>query len=152
MSKIAEIVQKMLDPIMIENNYELVDVEFVKEGSTWYLRVFIDKEGGITIDDCVHVSGALDQKLEEDDPITQQYILEVSSPGIDRPLKTDKDLTKNIGNIVEVKLFQQINKCKEFSGKLIEYTDDTINIELENEEIITFERKNIAVIRLAIIF
>jgi len=152
MSKIAEIVQNMLDPIMIENNYELVDVEFVKEGSTWYLRVFIDKEGGITIDDCEQVSRALDQQLEENDPIAHQYILEVSSPGIDRPLKTDKDLTKNIGNIVEVKLFQQINKCKEFSGELIEYTDDIINIELENEEAITFERKNIAVIRLAIIF
>ena len=99
----------LLEPIVEANGLELVDLEFVKEGVNWYLRVYIDKDGGVNIDDCELVSRALEAKLDEKDPIEQAYILEVSSPGIDRPLKKEADFVKYQGEIIDVKLYTAVN-------------------------------------------
>ena len=103
----AEIEQKteeLVTPIIDENHFELVDVEYVKEGANWYLRIYADKEGGISIDDCVLISRALEAKLDADDFIKDAYILEVSSPGLGRPLKKEKDFQRSIGQSVDIKL------------------------------------------------
>lgn len=148
---IEAIVEKMLQSILTENNYELVDVEYVKEVGTWYLRIYIDKETGVTIDDCEIVSKALDVKLEKDDPIIEPYILEVSSPGLDRPLKKDKDFNRSMGKPVELKLYKAIDNVKEFEGQLVSYDSETVTLQID-EENMTFNRKDIAIIRLVVIF
>lgn len=103
--------EQLVMPIVDENNFELVDIEYVKEAGNWFLRVYIDKQGGITIDDCELVSRALSEQLDKDDFIEDSYILEVSSPGLGRPLKKEKDFERSIGKEVEVRLFRQlINK------------------------------------------
>lgn len=150
-SQIVETVENMVMPIIDENGFELVDVEYVKEGANWYLRIYADKEGGINIDDCVLISRALEAKLDEDDFIEDAYILEVSSPGLGRQLKKDKDFKRSLGEKVECKLYKAIDKQKEFEGILADYTEDTIQIETE-DGVLEFERKNIAMIRLAIDF
>ena len=139
-------------PIVDENNFELVDIEYVKEAGNWFLRVYIDKQGGITIDDCELVSRALSEQLDKDDFIEDSYILEVSSPGLGRPLKKEKDFERSIGKEVEVRLFQAINKQKEYIGILTSYDKDTVTVELEEENPLTIQRKNIALIRLAFDF
>ena len=144
--------ESILQPIMEANNFELVDVEYVKEAGTWYLRAYIDKEGGIAIDDCELVSRALSEKLDELDFIEDSYILEVSSPGLGRPLKKDKDFNRNLGNEVEVRLYKAINKQKEFLGILTAFDKDTVTIEQEDGEEIIFNRQEIALIRLALDF
>lgn len=144
--------EQLLKPIIDENNFELVDVEYVKEAGTYYLRAYIDKEGGITIDDCELVSRALSDLLDEQDFIDDAYILEVSSPGLGRPLKKDKDFERSIGEEVEIKLFKAIDKQKDFCGLLKEYSKDTVTILLDEENEMTFERKDIALIRLAFDF
>ncbi|TCK97935.1 ribosome maturation factor RimP [Natranaerovirga hydrolytica] len=150
--KIEQETSNYLEPIMEEHHYELVDVEYIKEGSTWYLRVYIDKAEGINIDDCEIVSRALEIKLDENDVISTQYILEVSSPGLDRPLKKEKDFKRSLDKAVEVKLYKAINKQKEIIGILKDYNDETITLELEKSETMTINRSDIAIIRLAIIF
>lgn len=152
--KRAEIEQRcevLVQPILDEHHFELWDVEYVKEGSNYYLRVFADKEGGITIDDCVTISRALEAKLDEDDFIQDAYILEVSSPGLGRPLKRERDFIKSIGATVDVKLYQGLNGQKEFTGILIEYKNDEIVIELE-DKMLELKRNEIASIRLAFDF
>ncbi len=149
--KIEALIEKMLQPILTEHNYELVDVEYVKEAGNWYLRIFIDKEGGVTIDDCEILSKALDVQLETNDPITEPYILEVSSPGLDRALKKDKDFTRSMGKTVELKLYKPLNNQKEFEGQLVSFNEDTVTLEMD-EESMTFNRKDIAIIRLVVIF
>ncbi|QUI22987.1 ribosome maturation factor RimP [Vallitalea pronyensis] len=149
---VETLVEEILVPILDSNTFELVDVEYVKEGSNWYLRIFIDKDGGITIDDCELVSRAFDSAFEDKDPIKEPYILEVSSPGLDRPLKKDKDFARSLGEKVEVKLYKSINKQKEFIGILKSYDDDHIILEMENGEDMSFLRTDIAIIRLAILF
>ena len=144
--------ESILLPIIEANNFELVDVEYVKEAGTWYLRAYIDKEGGIAIDDCELVSRALGEKLDELDFIEDSYILEVSSPGLGRPLKKDKDFERNLGNEVEIRLYKAINRQKEFFGILTAYDKDTVTIEQEDEEDMTFNRQEIALIRLALDF
>ncbi len=144
--------EEILIPILEENKFELVDVEYVKEASNWYLRIFIDKDGGVTIDDCELVSRAFDSEFEDKDPIKEPYILEVSSPGLDRPLKKDKDFARSLGEKVEVKLYKSINKKKEFVGLLKSYDDDSITLELEDGEDWSIARTDIAIIRLAILF
>lgn len=151
-SKIEKKVTEYLNPVMQENNFELVDIEFQKEGSNWYLRIYVDKEGGFTIDDCELVSRALSKKLEENDPIEQAYILEVSSPGLDRPLKKDEDFIKFKGSVVDIKLYKNINKKKEFQGKLKGLENNIIMIEQEDGEDISFAKDDVAVIRLAVLF
>lgn len=149
---VETLVEEILLPILEENKFELVDVEYIKEASNWYLRIFIDKDGGITIDDCELVSRSFDTEFEDKDPIKEPYILEVSSPGLDRPLKKDKDFARSLGEKVEVKLYRSINKMKEFVGLLKSYDDDSITLELENGEDWSIARTDIAIIRLAILF
>ena len=129
-------VEKFLIPIMEENNFELVDVEYVKEAGIWYLRAYIDKEGGFTVDDCEMVSRRLSDWLDKEDFIDDSYILEVSSPGLGRPLKKEKDFKRQ----------------KDFSGILTAYDADTVTIRYEDGSESTFNRKDIALIRLAFDF
>lgn len=144
--------EQLVQPIIDENHFELVDVEYVKEGANWYLRVYTDKEGGINIDDCVLISRALEAKLDEDDFIQEAYILEVSSPGLGRPLKKDKDFERSIGRDVEIKLYRPIEKQKEWEGTLVSYNNDSITITLEDGANMEITRSDIALIRLALDF
>ena len=139
--------EALVQPILDEHQYELWDVEYVKEGSNYYLRVYADKEGGITIDDCVTISRALEAKLDEEDFIEEAYILEVSSPGLGRPLR--RDFEKSLGAEVEVKLYKAWNGEKEFTGILKSYTKDTVLLALDEDEH-EFQKNEIALIRLAI--
>lgn len=144
-------VEEYVMPIIDKNNYELVETEFVKEGANYYLRLYIDKEGGFSINDCETVSRYLEQKLEEDDFIDKAYILEVSSPGIDRVLKKYSEYIKYKGRIVDIKLYKPIDKVKEFQGELIGLIEDKIVINQDNKEI-SFDKKDVAICRLAVIF
>lgn len=149
--KVEDIVYELAKPIIDRNNFELVEIEYKKEGSDWYLRVYIDKEGGITIDDCQSVSEELSDLLDEADPIEQSYIFEVSSPGIDRPLKTDRDYEKNNGKLIEIKLFSPLNGKKAFEGILKGHTEDKVDIEIDGK-IMQIEKISIALIRPVIKF
>jgi ribosome maturation factor RimP len=144
--------ESFLLPLMQENNFELVDVEYVKEAGNWYLRAYIDKEGGITVDDCEIISRKLGDWLDEKDFITDSYILEVSSPGLGRPLKKDKDFNRSIGEDVDIKLYKPLNKQKDFTGTLISYDKDTVTIAQEDGAELTLNRPEIALIRLAFDF
>ena len=144
--------EQLLEPILRENNFELYDVEFVKEAGTFYLRAFIDKEGGININDCELVSRRLSDLLDENDFIPDAYILEVSSPGLGRALKKDKHFEKSIGDEVEIKLFKAIDKQKDFTGYLESFNDQVIVISDEAENEMEFERSNIASVRLVVHF
>ncbi len=143
--------EALLKPIIEELNFELVDVEFVKEAGEFYLRAYVDKEGGINIDDCVTVSRRLNDLLDEKDFISEAYTLEVSSPGLGRQLKKDKDFVRENGKEVDVKLFKAIEKNKEFTGILKGFDEKTLTIEIDGEDV-TFERDNIAKISLAFDF
>lgn len=145
-------VMPLLEPIVEANGLELVDLEFVKEGVNWYLRVYIDKDGGVNIDNCERVSRALEAKLDEHDPIEQAYILEVSSPGIDRPLKKESDFVKYQGEIIDVKLYKAQDGSKQYQGKLLGLEEGVLSIEEENGNEVKFEQKDIASVRLAVIF
>ncbi len=144
--------EKLLEPIIAEHQFELVDVEYVKEGSNWYLRAYIDKEGGITVDDCEIVSRILSDLLDKHDFIPDAYILEVSSPGLGRQLKKEKDFKRSLGKEVDVKLYKAIEKQKQFTGILKDYNDETIILEFEEEETLAIPRQNISLIRLAFDF
>ena len=143
--------EELLQPIAEANGVEIYDVEYVKEGSDYYLRAYIDKPEGVNIIDCENVSRALSDALDREDFIPDAYILEVSSPGLGRTLKKDKHLTKSIGQEVEIKLFKPVDKCKEFSGVLDSFDADTLTI-TEGENKRTFQRGEIALIRLALDF
>lgn len=144
--------ESFLMPLMKENDFELVDVEYVKEAGNWYLRAYIDKEGGITVDDCEIISRKLGDWLDEKDFIADSYILEVSSPGLGRPLKKDKDYDRSIGEDVDIKLYKPLNKQKDFAGTLISYDKDTVTIAQEDGTELTLNRPEIALIRLAFDF
>lgn len=148
MKTLNEIVQPIADSM----NVELVDLEFIKEAGNWYLRVYIDKEGGVFINDCEEVSHAISDELDEKDPIEQSYILEVSSPGLDRPLKKQKDFDRNKGQTVEVKLFKPINGEKLFEGILVGLIDNKVLIESENHEKLEFSMEDVALVKLAVKF
>ena len=124
--------EAILMPIVEEHGFELVDVEYVKEGGTWYLRAYIDKPGGINVDDCEVVSRRLSDILDEKDYIEEAYILEVSSPGLGRPLKKEKDFKRSLGEEVDVRTYRMIEKQKEFTGLLKDYDDATVTIEMED--------------------
>ena len=145
-------VEAYLLPIMEENNFELVDVEYVKEAGMWYLRAYIDKEGGFTVDDCEMVSRKLSDWLDEKDFIDDSYILEVSSPGLGRPLKKEKDFKRSMGEQVDIKLYRAIDRQKDFTGALAAYDENTVTIQYEDGSTTTFNRKDIALIRLAFDF
>ena len=144
--------EELLLPIIERQGFELVDVEYVKEAGTWYLRAYIDKSGGITVDDCEVVSRAFSDILDEKDYIEDTYIFEVSSPGLGRPLKKEKDFARSIGEEVEIRTYRAIDRQKEFIGILVEYDKDTVTIEYEDETTQKFERNDIALIRLALHF
>lgn len=141
--------EQLIQPLIDANNFELVDVEFVKEGSDWYLRVYIDKDGGITVDDCELISRAFNEILDREDYISEQYIFEVSSPGLMRPLKKEKDYKRSVGKLIDVKLYKPVDKCKEFTGVLDSYDKDTVTIKMDDDTQKTFDRSNLAMIRLA---
>lgn len=143
--------EELVLPVIEENKFELVDVEYVKEAGTWYLRVYIDKPGGITIDDCEIVSRRLSDIMDEHDFIDDAYILEVSSPGLGRPLKKDKDFARSIGEEVELKTYKAIDKRKEFKGLLKAFDEKTVTVEVDGTECV-FDRKDLALIRLAFDF
>ena len=130
--------EELLLPIIEKNQFELVDVEYVKEGSNWYLRAYIDKPGGITVDDCEVVSRALSELLDQNDFIEDSYILEVSSPGLGRPLKKEKDFQRSLGEEVEIRTYRAINRQKEFVGVLKGYDKESVTIEYEDETEQTF--------------
>lgn len=144
--------EELLLPIVEEHGFELVDVEYVKEGGTWYLRAYIDKPGGIAVDDCEVVSRAFSDILDEKDYIEDTYIFEVSSPGLGRPLKKEKDFARSMGEEVEVRTYCAIDRQKEFVGILKGYDKDTVTIEMEDGSERIFERNDIALIRLAFDF
>lgn len=143
--------QRLLTPIVESHGFELVDVEYVKEAGSWYLRGYIDKPGGITVDDCEVVSRAFSDKLDEEDFISDAYILEISSPGLDRPLKKEKDFARSLGELVEIRTYRPIEKKKEFCGVLTAYDENSVTIEEDGSSRV-FDRKEIALIRLAILF
>jgi ribosome maturation factor RimP len=144
--------EEILVPIVEEYGFELVDVEYVKEGGTWYLRAYIDKPGGISIDDCEAVSRRLSDILDEKDYIEDSYIMEVSSPGLGRPLKKEKDFARSVGKEVEIRTYCMIDRQKEFAGILKGYDADTVTVILEDGTVKAFDKSDIALIRLAFDF
>lgn len=144
--------EELISPIIEQNQFELVDVEYVKEGGTWYLRAYIDKPGGITVDDCEVVSRALSDLLDKHDFIEDAYVLEVSSPGLGRPLKKEKDFARSIGEEVDVRTFRAISHQKEFTGILRDYDKEKIVLEMEDQELLEIARADIALIRLSFDF
>ena len=143
--------EQLILPILERMQFELVDVEYVKEGSTYYLRAYIDKEGGITINDCEAVAREMNELLDREDFIPDSYTFEVSSPGLGRPLKKEKDFVRSMGKLVEIRTYRPIEKQKEFCGILNAYDDNSVTIE-EDGTLRTFDKKDIALIRLAIEF
>ena len=141
-----------ITPILERNNFELVDVEYAKEGSAWYLRAYIDKEGGITVDDCEIVAREMNEILDREDYIEDSYVFEVSSPGLGRPLKKEKDYIRSMGKELEIRTYRSMNGSKEFYGVLTGYDDDTVTIQTEEDEKLTIEKTDIALIRLAFDF
>jgi ribosome maturation factor RimP len=144
--------EELIQPIVTKHGFELVDVEYVKEAGTWYLRAYIDKPGGITVDDCEIVSRAFSDILDEKDYIQDAYIFEVSSPGLGRPLKKEKDFKRSLGEEVEIRTYRAIQRQKEFYGRLSGYDKDTVTITYEDDSEATFQRSEIALIRLALDF
>lgn len=143
--------EALLAPIVEQMGFELVDVEYVKEAGNWYLRGYIDKDGGIAVNDCEAVSRAFSDKLDEQDFIEDSYIMEISSPGLDRPLKKEKDFARSIGKLVEIRTYRPLEKQKEFCGELTAYDSNSVTID-EDGTSRTFDKKDIALVRLAVIF
>lgn len=156
MSKITEEVEKLVSPIVNELELELVDVEFLKEGKDWFLRVYVDTpKGNIDIEQCAQVSERLSEELDRTDPIPQNYFLEVSSPGAERPLKKEADFQKAIGQYVFIKTYEPIDGMKEFEGYLLSYGHDAIEMEIRiktRKLTISIDKEKIAFARLAIDF
>lgn len=149
--KPEQVVEGLVLPILSNHGFELVDIEYKKEGSHWYLRVFIDKSGGITLDDCQVVSEALSGLLDETDPIPHSYFLEVSSPGLDRVLKKDQDFERYAGQKVDISLYKPIQGKKKHSGELIGIVGEEIHIRDKNGTM-AFRRTDVSQVRLAVEF
>jgi ribosome maturation factor RimP len=149
--EIVKFLEDVSTPILEKNGFEFVDAEFVKEGPGWYLRLYADKEGGITIDELEYISKEVEPHLS-DDITEQQYIFEVSSPGIDRILKRDHEYVKYKGRKVDVKLFKALDGCKEYSGELVGLDGNKVVIKDETGNELSFERSEVASTRLAIEF
>ncbi|MCR5623620.1 MAG: ribosome maturation factor RimP [Lachnospiraceae bacterium] len=152
--------ETLILPLLEENKFELYDMEYVKEAGTWHLRAYIDKEGGITLNDCELVNRALSDILDKEDFISESYILEVSSPGIDRKLKKDKDFEKAVGSLVDVHLYKSIKvdtgrkkpiTTKMVTGELLSFDDDSLTVKTSTEDM-KILRSDISVVRMAIDF
>ena len=146
MAKIDDKVENLIKTKVQELGYNLYDVEYVKEGKDYFLRVYIDKDNGITLDDCEIVSNGITEILDNADYIKEQYFLEVSSPGVERILKKDKHLKSNIGANVQVKLFKPLDGKKQYEGILKDFDSDNIKIETSSQ-ILEIERQNIGQIK-----
>ena len=146
MASVEEKIESLVEDKINNLGYELYDVQYVKEGKDYFLRIFIDKDDGIDLNDCEKVSGEINNLLDEADYITDQYFLEVSSPGIERVLRKDKHLKDNIGNDVELKLFKKINNTKLLQGNLIDFNESYITIETDKEKL-QIDRKDISIIK-----
>ena len=149
--KVTELVAQFAKPIVEEKGCKLWDVEYVREGSERFLRVYIDKEGGVNIDDCEAVARAIDPILDEKDPIAESYTFEVSSAGLERPLKRPSDFEQFMGSAVLVKLYRPRNGLKEIPGILRGYEDGKVTVEA-GKETITFEKSEVALVRLRVEF
>ncbi|AQW22151.1 ribosome maturation factor [Lentilactobacillus curieae] len=156
MSNVVETVKELVEPILESHSFYLFDVEFVKENKSYYLRVYIDKPGGITIDDCVLVSDELSEKIDAlpEDPIPEAYFLEVSSPGAERPLRNEKELKEAINEYIHVSLFKKLNGEKAYEGTLLSVNDDDIKLQINDakQTVLEVPRELIAKSRLAIKF
>ncbi|MBP1961069.1 ribosome maturation factor RimP [Paenibacillus aceris] len=148
---IKSVIEDMLKDFIEQNGFELVDIEYVKEGSNWFLRVYADKEGGIDIDDCGRISEYLSVQLDEKDPIADAYFLEVSSPGAERPLKKTQDYYKAVNSHVFVTTYEQIEGSKEFEGLLVSFDEQDLVIEIGKKKV-TIPFTKVASARLAIVF
>lgn len=145
-------IEELVSPIVDDKGFEIVDIEYVKEAGEYYLRIFLDKEGGISLNDCESVSRELSEILDIKDPIKDNYFLEVSSPGLDRPLKKDKDFLRYKGRDIEIKLYKPLNGSKQFEGQLVGLDEDkNIVVVIDNNEV-EFNKKDVALVRLAIKF
>ena len=157
MSSVVETVTELVTPILDERHFELVDAEFVKEGKSWYLRIYIDKPGGINIEECALVSDLLGEKLDncDPDPIPQAYFLEVSSPGAERPLKKERDYERALNSYIHVSLYQPLEGNKVYEGTMVDLKPDELTLEYmekTRQKMIVIPRKQIAQARLAIKF
>ena len=157
MSTVIETVTELVKPILAEHNFYLYDMEFVKEGKSWYLRVYIDKDGGITLNDCATVSDQLSEALDnvEPDPIPQAYFLEVSSPGAERPLRNEEDYQRAVNDYIHVSLYQQIDGKKVYEGTLSKLTDKELTLDYLDKtrhRQVVIDRSKVAQARLAIKF
>lgn len=148
---VVDKVTEAVAPIIQEAALELVDVEYVKEGGNWYLRVFIDKPGGVELDDCQSMSQKIDMLLDELDPIPQAYFLEVSSPGLERPLKKSEDFERFQGHLVTITTFAPINGAKSFTGKLLGVAEEGIMLDVKGKKVI-LPQQQVAASRLAVEF
>ena len=144
-------IESMVAPYLESGGFELVDIEYVKEGSNWFLRIFVDKEGGIDIDECGIISEYISEQLDKDDPIKDAYFLEVSSPGAERPLKKAEDVRKAVGKHVFVTTYELIGKLKEFEGKLLSFDGELLVIEISKKKV-EIPYVKVASARLAIVF
>ena len=145
-------IEELVSAIVDDKGFEIVDIEYVKEAGEYYLRIFLDKEGGISLNDCESVSRELSEILDVKDPIKDNYFLEVSSPGLDRPLKKDKDFLRYKGRDIEIKLYKPLNGSKQFEGQLVGLNEDkNIVVVIDNNEV-EFNKKDVALVRLAIKF
>lgn len=154
MNQIEQNIADHVKPEFETLGYLLVDVEYKKEGKDFFLRLFIDKNGGVTIEDCVRASEAISEKLDEWDLISGAYFLDVSSPGAERPIKTDDDLETTLNNGIYVKTYQHIDNEKEWTGVLLSYDDSTVTVEYKDKarkKTITIDRDKIATIRKAVL-
>ena len=147
---IEKTIEEIVLPIVDKNNFELIDVEYIKEAGHYYLRVYIYKEGGIGLNDCKMVSEELSEMLDKIDPIKENYFLEISSPGIDRPLKKDNDFERYKGRDVELKLYKALDGQKQFEGELVGLFEGIIKIKTDKDEILEFNKKEVSIIRLSV--
>lgn len=157
MSSVVETVTDLVKPILAEHDFFLYDIEFVKEGKSWYLRVYIDKDGGITINDCATVSDELSEALDnaDPDPIPQAYFLEVSSPGAERPLRNEDDYRRAVNDYIHVSLYQQVNGKKVYEGTLTKLSDKELTLDYLDKtrhKQVVIDRSKVAKARLAIKF
>ena len=157
MSTVVETVTELVKPILAEHNFYLYDMEFVKDGKSWYLRVYIDKDGGITLNDCATVSDQLSEALDnvEPDPIPQAYFLEVSSPGAERPLRNEVDYQRAVNDYIHVSLYQQIDGKKVYEGTLTKLTDKELTLDYLDKtrhRQVVIDRSKVAQARLAVKF
>lgn len=141
-------VEEIVKPFADELGLEIWDVRFAKEGSDWYLRIFIDKDGGISIDDCVDLTHAITKPLDDEDPISQSYMLEVSSPGVERELTRDEHFEKFVGSPVMLRLIRAVDGVRDYNGIMTSYQDKKITIKLQDDKEVTFDKKETTYVKL----